>query len=184
MNYCQTLATKQWRSSCELSPALFSWTKYDKMKGMSLLHLAAILGYTRLVTALLSWRSENPNIILDTEIDALNQDNEGYTPLVSSSVLFHALWLKYVLHLNVVHRFHDRCGHVLRATQILQSPYANGIWMHWTYEIIGSKHQLPLLLKMGKTYKYSVKDPKCPPPPSPIQFKFIIILLFIPAQLL
>lgn len=82
------MATKQWRSSSEFSPTLCSWINYDKMKGMSLLHLAAILGYTRLVTALLSWRSENPNIILDTEIDALNQDNEGYTPLVSGFGFF------------------------------------------------------------------------------------------------
>lgn len=49
---------------------------------MSLLHLAARLGYTRLVNTLLSWQSENPNVILDIEIDALSQDNDGFTPLV------------------------------------------------------------------------------------------------------
>lgn len=49
---------------------------------MSLLHLAARLGYTRLVNKFLSWQSENPNIVLNMEIDALSQDNEGFTPLV------------------------------------------------------------------------------------------------------
>lgn len=49
---------------------------------MSLLHLAASLGYSRLVSALFLWRTENPNALLDTEIDALGKDNEGFTPLV------------------------------------------------------------------------------------------------------
>lgn len=49
---------------------------------MSLLHLAASLGYSRLVSTLLLWRSEYTNTVLDTEIDALSQDNEGFTPLV------------------------------------------------------------------------------------------------------
>lgn len=84
VNYCQTLATKQWRSSSESNATLFSWSKNDNLKGMSLLHLAAFLGYSRLVSALLTWRSENPNVILDTEIDALSQDNDGFTPLVNS----------------------------------------------------------------------------------------------------
>lgn len=49
---------------------------------MTLLHLAAALGYSRLICILLSWRSENPNVILDMEIDALGQDDDGNTPLV------------------------------------------------------------------------------------------------------
>lgn len=83
VNYCQSLVSKQWRASTEINSVVFSWTKSDSVKGMSLLHLAACLGYSRLVSTLLLWRSENPNIVLETEIDALSQDNEGFTPLVS-----------------------------------------------------------------------------------------------------
>ena len=51
-------------------------------KGMTLLHLASALGYTKLVCTMLTWRAENPSVILETEIDALSQDQDGYTPLV------------------------------------------------------------------------------------------------------
>lgn len=61
---------------------MLSWTKSEGVQGMTLLHLAAVLGYTRLVATLLTWRSENPNVVLETEIDALSQDSEGFTPLV------------------------------------------------------------------------------------------------------
>lgn len=89
---------------------------------MSLLHLAAFLGYTRLVSALLTWRSENPNVILDTEIDALSQDNDGFTPLVNS-------YLKHISIMTVKYSFEiflfflkniQRCGRVLKVIQILQ----------------------------------------------------------------
>lgn len=49
---------------------------------MTLLHLAAALGYSRLVCSLLHWRTENSSLLLDTEIDALSRDDHGYTPLV------------------------------------------------------------------------------------------------------
>lgn len=73
---------KQWRSPSPIDPITLSWTANENIKGMSLLHLAARLGYTRLVDKFLSWQSENPNIVLDVEMDALSQDNEGFTPLV------------------------------------------------------------------------------------------------------
>lgn len=76
VGFCQLLNAKQWRS---MTPG--SWTA--GYKGMTLLHLAAALGYGKLVTAMLAWRSDNPNSILETEIDALSQDNQGSTPLVS-----------------------------------------------------------------------------------------------------
>lgn len=37
----------------------------------------------RLVCAMLHWRAENSSLLLETEVDALSQDDEGYTPLVS-----------------------------------------------------------------------------------------------------
>lgn len=83
LNYCQSLITKQWRSSSAInSISTLSWPRNKSIKGMSLLHLAARLGYTRLVNKFLSWQSENPNSVLDMEMNALSQDNEGFTPLV------------------------------------------------------------------------------------------------------
>lgn len=79
VNYCQSLTSKQWRSSATSSNT--TWT--TGYKGMTLLHLASALGYSKLVCVMLTWRSENPNVILDTEIDALSQDSQGFTPLVS-----------------------------------------------------------------------------------------------------
>ncbi|XP_031617985.1 calmodulin-binding transcription activator 1 isoform X2 [Contarinia nasturtii] len=86
VNYCQSLATKQWRNS---SDTILSWAKSSNVKGMSLLHLAACLGYSRLVSTLLLWRSDSPNVLLDSEIDALSQDNEGFTPLMRSCAKGH-----------------------------------------------------------------------------------------------
>ena len=57
----------------------------QKYRGMTLLHLAASLGYSRLTSALLRWSADNPVLTLQTEIDALAQDSEGFTPLVSAS---------------------------------------------------------------------------------------------------
>lgn len=57
-------------------------------KGMTLLHLASALGYSKLVCTMLGWRADNPSVILETEIDALSQDNLGYTPLVNEYLVF------------------------------------------------------------------------------------------------
>lgn len=54
----------------------------DSYNGMTLLHLAASLGYTRLVCSLIQWRTQCPSAILELEVDGLNQDNEGFTPLM------------------------------------------------------------------------------------------------------
>lgn len=51
-------------------------------RGMTLLHFASALGYSKLVCAMLTWRSENSSSFLESEIDALSQDIEGYTPLM------------------------------------------------------------------------------------------------------
>lgn len=74
VNYCQALSNKMWRS---LTPG--SWPA--GYRGMTLLHLAAALGYSKLVCTMLAWRAENPNVVLETEIDALSQDLQGFTPL-------------------------------------------------------------------------------------------------------
>ncbi|KAL5286171.1 camt-1 family protein [Megaselia abdita] len=74
VKYCEALTTKAWRS---LTPG--AWAV--GYKGMTLLHLASALGYSKLVLSMLTWRSENPNVILETEIDAMSQDVKGFTPL-------------------------------------------------------------------------------------------------------
>lgn len=82
VKYCETLTTKAWRS---MTPG--AWAV--GYKGMTLLHLASALGYSKLVLSMLTWRSENPNVILETEIDAMSQDVKGFTPLVSDFEIFY-----------------------------------------------------------------------------------------------
>ncbi|KAK9886085.1 hypothetical protein WA026_014870 [Henosepilachna vigintioctopunctata] len=77
VNFCQTLTSRVWRHGEELSSSWFS-----SHKGMTLLHLTAALGYTRLLSAMLHWRAENSSLLLETEVDALSQDEDGYTPLM------------------------------------------------------------------------------------------------------
>ncbi|XP_073846812.1 calmodulin-binding transcription activator isoform X2 [Musca autumnalis] len=77
VSYCHQLTKLTWQSNASASGV--TWNA--GYKGMTLLHLAAALGYNKLVCALLTWRSENPHIILETEIDAFSQDAHGYTPL-------------------------------------------------------------------------------------------------------
>ncbi|XP_021696358.1 uncharacterized protein LOC5577064 isoform X3 [Aedes aegypti] len=75
VTYCQSLTAKMWRS---VTPG--SWI--GKHRGMTLLHLASALGYAKLVRTMLTWKTENSNVILEAEIDALSQDQEGFTPLM------------------------------------------------------------------------------------------------------
>lgn len=74
MTYCQSLAMRQWGNSSN------NW--HSGPKGMTLLHLASALGYTKLVCTMLKWRGENSSFILETEVDAMNQDLDGFTPLM------------------------------------------------------------------------------------------------------
>lgn len=82
VTFCQNLTARIWRHGEELSVAWFA-----SHKGMTLLHLAASLGYSRLVCALLHWRAENSSLLLETEVDALSQDEDGFTPLVRTYVV-------------------------------------------------------------------------------------------------
>lgn len=80
VTYCQNLTSRNWRHGEVLS---VSW--FASHRGMTLLHLAASLGYSRLVCAMLHWRAENSSLLLETEVDALSQDEDGFTPLVRKS---------------------------------------------------------------------------------------------------
>ncbi|XP_050304910.1 calmodulin-binding transcription activator 1 isoform X3 [Anthonomus grandis grandis] len=77
VNFCQNMTSRIWKFGEELSVAWFA-----SHRGMTLLHLAASLGYSRLVCAMLHWRAENSSLLLETEVDALSQDEFGYTPLM------------------------------------------------------------------------------------------------------
>lgn len=77
VSFCQNMTARIWRHGEELSVSWFS-----SLRGMTLLHLAASLGYSKLVCAMLHWRAENSSLLLETEVDALSQDEDGYTPLV------------------------------------------------------------------------------------------------------
>lgn len=106
VGYCNQLMTMCWQTSSS------NW--HAGYKGMTLLHLAAALGYNKLACALLNWRSENPNIILETEIDAFSQDSHGYTPLVRScsKMLLEDFFFKYefLLDLGLLPRsLRNRC---------------------------------------------------------------------------
>lgn len=67
-----------------------SWTRHDDVSpiltttcsDLTLLHLAAALGFSRLVCTLLHWRTENSSLMLEREVDAMSQDKRGCTPLV------------------------------------------------------------------------------------------------------
>lgn len=84
MAYCHKLMKHAWNTP---STAVMSWSV--GLRGMTLLHLAAALGYAKLVGAMLNWRAENPHIILETELDALSQDVHGFTPLAWACVRGH-----------------------------------------------------------------------------------------------
>ncbi|XP_018495633.2 calmodulin-binding transcription activator 2 [Galendromus occidentalis] len=55
--------------------------KVTDSEQMSLLHLSAALGYTKLISVLLRWREENPSPLIESEVDALNRDFYENTPL-------------------------------------------------------------------------------------------------------
>ncbi|KAK8738483.1 hypothetical protein OTU49_003900, partial [Cherax quadricarinatus] len=74
--YCQRMSGKRWLSMDQGFAA-----GLPELHGLTLLHLAAMLGYSRLIVALLRWRDENPSLVLECEVDALRQDSRGCTPL-------------------------------------------------------------------------------------------------------
>jgi hypothetical protein len=56
-------------------------------RGLTLLHLAGALGYTRLILTLIQWKRENPTPVLLSEIDAWKCDEFGLLPLVRLKVI-------------------------------------------------------------------------------------------------
>lgn len=56
----------------------------SSLTDMSLIHLAAALGYSDLIQQLIYWHKENPSIILEVEVDAFSRDKNDCTPLMWS----------------------------------------------------------------------------------------------------
>ncbi|XP_077509532.1 calmodulin-binding transcription activator isoform X2 [Amblyomma americanum] len=78
VSLCQELRWGAWlpRSGGDSSPVR-ALTRPD----LSLLHLAAALGFSRLARCLLRWRLQSPSATLDAEVDALARDAAQCTPL-------------------------------------------------------------------------------------------------------
>ncbi|XP_037089641.1 calmodulin-binding transcription activator 2-like, partial [Pollicipes pollicipes] len=74
ISYCQDLMSRTWLSE-------LACCEEGAQGAPSLLHLAALLGYSRLVCSLLHWRAENPSLYLEAEVDAVRTDQSGDTPL-------------------------------------------------------------------------------------------------------
>ena len=55
---------------------------------LTLLHLATALGYSRLITALICFKTDNPSLIMDYEVDSLSIDDRACNPLVSIERIF------------------------------------------------------------------------------------------------
>lgn len=77
---------RSWRKSISSNTGITAELTEHNLRGMTLLHLAASLGYSRLVCAMLHWKNENSSTLLETEIDALGQDEDGFTPLVFKQI--------------------------------------------------------------------------------------------------
>lgn len=76
VQYCSRIASKQW--IVPKNGALSA----KKLNGMSVLHLAAFLGYSNLVGLLLKWTVDSHNPLLRSEIDVRSQNKDGNTPLM------------------------------------------------------------------------------------------------------
>lgn len=76
IQYCTKIASKPFN----VSKNVFLPSK--KLNGMSVLHLAAFLGYTNLVSCLLKLSAENHNSLIRSEINAKSQNKDGNTPIM------------------------------------------------------------------------------------------------------
>jgi hypothetical protein len=76
IDYCEACSRQAWINQ-PIVPLPNSY------KGMTLLHLAAALGYSRLIKTFIQWRTEKSCMVLEYEVDALSLDDCSCTPFVS-----------------------------------------------------------------------------------------------------
>uniref|UniRef100_UPI002540970C LOW QUALITY PROTEIN: calmodulin-binding transcription activator 2-like n=1 Tax=Euleptes europaea TaxID=460621 RepID=UPI002540970C len=81
---------------CEKMMSRSCWLRSETLvhhvsfRGMTLLHLAAAQGYTRLIETLIKWRNTNAQSLdLEQEVDPLNVDHFSCTPLMWACALGH-----------------------------------------------------------------------------------------------
>ncbi|XP_053115431.1 calmodulin-binding transcription activator 2 isoform X2 [Hemicordylus capensis] len=81
---------------CEKMMSRSCWLRSETLvhhvsfRGMTLLHLAAAQGYTRLIETLIKWRRLNAHSLdLEQEVDPLNVDHFSCTPLMWACALGH-----------------------------------------------------------------------------------------------
>ncbi|XP_076451684.1 calmodulin-binding transcription activator 2-like [Babylonia areolata] len=74
VSHVEMLAKQQWSTDHMYLKA--GWN------GLTLLHLASALGFAKLISALIRWRSCNCSSALEIEVDAQSVDNQACTPLM------------------------------------------------------------------------------------------------------
>ncbi|RWS29549.1 calmodulin-binding transcription activator-like protein [Leptotrombidium deliense] len=82
VSMCEQMTCSQWLPFDDSSLTSKSLRNGSSLTDMSLLHLTAALGYTRLTQCLLKWKCDNPSIVLDMEVDAFSCDKNECTPLM------------------------------------------------------------------------------------------------------
>ena len=88
IDYIESLRQRNWKQPSEpfRGPTM----------RLTLLHLASALGYCRLITALTRFKTENPSLVIDYEVDPLNIDDRACNPVVGSIVML--LWMLKCFH--------------------------------------------------------------------------------------
>lgn len=79
---CEHVMSSPWLPCNVTSVTSQSLRSGSSRTDMSLLHLSAALGYSNLIEHLIRWRTENPSIILEVEVDAFSCDKNECTPLM------------------------------------------------------------------------------------------------------
>ncbi|GAB6031367.1 hypothetical protein CHUAL_009151 [Chamberlinius hualienensis] len=83
VSLCQHMTSAIWLFD-DVAPLPF-----NDNKGMTLIHLAAALGYAKLACSLLYWMAENPSRTLLSEVDVLSRDANNCTPLMWACAMGH-----------------------------------------------------------------------------------------------
>lgn len=78
------MISSPWLPCSSMTISSLTWRGSSSRIDMSLLHLAAALGYTKLIERFITWRVDNPSVILEVEVDAFSCDRNECTPLMWS----------------------------------------------------------------------------------------------------
>ncbi|XP_076087484.1 calmodulin-binding transcription activator 2-like isoform X1 [Mytilus galloprovincialis] len=90
--YVKSLISKPWGN-------MTIFPKQGK-RNMTLLHIAAALGYQALVHTLIVWRTDNPSWVLDCQVDSHALDDMSCTPLVWACAKGYISTVQFLYHWN------------------------------------------------------------------------------------